>query len=185
MRDLHSQSWQSLRADGRRPVSTAVVLTAKPIFHPRPILADERNKAAPWRPPGSPGSVGVVATSVAAAAAASAAIARPAINVHRKRTSAGTPRRSSAGRQVGRRPGFPEGEAFHGGGDRNRDEEGRGYGYGGEFLRSAGGTYGEWLADTRYVRRFFCGCHRWLLRRHCCDVAVKHATVVSICLHLQ
>ena len=148
-----------------------------PSYHPRPIptqhTTDERNKAAPWRPPGSPGSAGVVATSVAAAAAASAAMARPAINVRRKRTSGSPPPRkiSTGGRQTGRRSGpSPEEEFFRGEGDLDGDEGGPGYGYGygygeeEESPRSAGGAYEEWLAGERYAGCFVFGQHwAWIV----------------------
>lgn len=148
-----------------------------PSYHPRPIptqhTTDERNKAAPWRPPGSPGSAGVVATSVAAAAAASAAMARPAINVRRKRTSGSPPPRkiSTGGRQTGRRSGpSPEEEFFRGEGDGDGDEGGPGYGYGygygeeEESPRSAGGAYEEWLAGERYAGCFVFGRHwAWIV----------------------
>lgn len=138
------------------PASTLTILDSEaapppfPYTRTYPIPIDERNKAAPWRPPGSPGSVNVVATSVAAAAAASAAMARPAIDVRRRRSSGGTSRRSSTGRQTGRRVVPPEEELFHGGGGGERDEGGPGPGYGEEESpRSAGGAYEEWLAGAR------------------------------------
>lgn len=119
--------------------------------------SDDRNKTAPWRPPGSPGSANVVASSATVLAAATAAAMtrskRSTPNPRRNNSSSGTTRQSFGDKRRERAYFFPNERYYHEGGDQRAGGTWHGEG---ESPPSAGGLNESRFAEGRYAKSMVC-----------------------------